>query len=108
MKRDNFDKIILLYLLGQIYTKITKNVNFDQRNRLLRNEFFLGLGNPVRESGTPPYLRSLKMLPIDFCNLYNKLFRSFRLLVKIYGHFKVFSKKIQQPLSQFRFFAVPV
>ena len=26
----------------------------------------LGLGNPVRESGTPDYLRSLKMLPIDF------------------------------------------
>ena len=32
----------------------------------LRNENILGLGNPVRKSSTPDYLRSLKMLPIDF------------------------------------------
>ena len=31
-----------------------------------RNENILGLGNPVQKSGTPDYLRSLKILPIDF------------------------------------------
>ena len=30
------------------------------------NEKIFGLGNPVRESGTPAYMRSLKMLSIDF------------------------------------------
>ena len=53
----------------QIYTKITKNVNFEILATvppILRNKNILGLGNPVRKSGTPDYLRSLKMLPIDF------------------------------------------
>ena len=29
LKRANFEKIILLCSLGQAYTKITKNVNFE-------------------------------------------------------------------------------
>ena len=69
LKRANFEKILLFYLLVQIYTKITKNVNFEilaTVTPFLRNENILGLGNPVRKSGTPDYLRSLKMLPIDF------------------------------------------
>ena len=33
---------------------------------LFQNENILGLDNPVRKSGPPDYLRSLKMLPIDF------------------------------------------
>ena len=32
----------------------------------LQNEIFLGLGNPVQESGTPARLGLLKMLLIDF------------------------------------------
>ena len=32
---------------------------------LFPKRIFLGLGNPVRESGARAYLRSLKMLPID-------------------------------------------
>ena len=53
----------------QINTKITKNINFEICANVppfLQNEIFLGLGNPVRESGTPAYLGSFKMLPIDF------------------------------------------
>ena len=52
-----------------MYTKITKNVNFEISANVppfLRNENFLGLANPLRESGTPAYLRSLKTSPIDF------------------------------------------
>ena len=69
MKRANFEKIILLYLLEQIYTKVTKNVNFEILANVppfLRNKKFLGLGNHVREFGSPPYLRLLKTLYIDF------------------------------------------
>ena len=32
----------------------------------LQNKKFLRLGNHVRESGSPAYLRLLKTLPIDF------------------------------------------
>ena len=49
--------------------KLQKNVHFEILATVppfLRNENFLGLGNPVRESGTPAFLRVLKMLPIDF------------------------------------------
>ena len=49
--------------------KSQKNVNFEILANVppfLRNENFLGLGNPVQESGTPAYLRYFKMLPIDF------------------------------------------
>ena len=74
-------------------------------------KFFLGLGNPVRESGTPAYLRSLKMLPINFSS--QKTYRAKFLghcdsQLRIYGHFKVFSKKIQRLISPFHFLAVPV
>ena len=47
-------------------SKITKNVSFGQRRSLFAKRNFFGLGNPVRETGTPAYLRSLKVLPIDF------------------------------------------
>ena len=66
-----------------MYTKITKNVNFEILANVppfLRNENFLGLGNPVRESGTPAFLRVLKMLPIDFSS--QKTYRA-----KFLGHF---------------------
>ena len=75
---------------------------------LLAKRNFLGLVNPVRESGTPAYLRSLKMLPIDLpshqtCRA--KFLGHFKSQFRIYGHFKVLSKKFQQPLSPFRFFS---
>ena len=44
-------------------------VNFEilaNEPPFLRNENVLGLSSPVRESGTPVYPKSLKMLPIDF------------------------------------------
>ena len=52
--------------------KLQKNVNFEilaTSPPFLRNEKFLGLGNPVRESGTSAYLRSSKVLPIVPKNL---------------------------------------
>ena len=68
-EKGYFEKIILFNLLVQIYTKITKKYqfwNFGQRTPLFAKQNFLGLGNPVQESGNPAYLRSFKMLPIDF------------------------------------------
>ena len=41
-------------------------------------------------------------------NLYNQIFRSFRLLVQHLRSFYVFFEKIQRPLSPFWFFVVPV
>ena len=78
---------------------------------LFAKRIFLGLGNPVRESGTPAYLRSLKMLPIDFSS--QKTYRAkflghFDSQFRIYGHFQVFSKKFQRSIFRFRVFAVPV
>ena len=55
--------------LSKYILKLQKNVNFEILATIppfLRNENILGLGNHVRKSGTPDYLRSLKMLPIDF------------------------------------------
>ena len=77
----------------------------------LRSEIFLGLGNSVRESGTPAYLRALKMLPVDFSS--RKTYRAkflghFDSQFRIYGHFQVFSKKFQRSIFRFRVFAVPV
>ena len=46
LKRAIFEKLILLNLLVQIYTKITKNVYFEimtNETPFLRNENFLGL-----------------------------------------------------------------
>ena len=54
---------------GEYILKLQKNVNFEILATVppfLRNENILGLGNPVPKSGTPDYVRSLKMLPIDF------------------------------------------
>ena len=107
----NFEKIILFYLLVQIDTIITKNINFEILANIpsfLRNEKFLGLGNPGRESGTPAYLRSFKMLPIDF--LFSQIFTAFWLLVQDLRSFKCFFEKISMAVisSLFRFFAVPV
>ena len=69
-KRLFSKKIILLYLLRQIYTKITKNMSilkfWPKYPPFLRNDYFLHLGSPVTKSDTPAYLRSLKMLQIDF------------------------------------------
>ena len=72
---------------------------------------FLGLGNPVWESCTPAYLRSLKILPIDFPwqKTYRANFiRHLDCFFRNYRHFKVFSKKFQQSISPFRVFAVLV
>ena len=63
--------------------KLQKNVNFEILATVplfLRNENILGLGNPVRKSGSPDYLRSLKMLPIDFSSQKTKG-------AKVLGHF---------------------
>ena len=88
LKRAIFEKIILFNLLVQIYTKITKKyhfLNFSQRTSLFAKRNFSGLGKPVRESSSPAYLRSLKILPNDFSSQKKKpvqpYFRSFRLLV---------------------------
>ena len=50
----------------------------------LRNEKKIGLGNPVRGSGISAFLRSSKVLPIDFPsqkNIQSQIFRLFQLLV---------------------------
>ena len=63
--------------------KLQKNVNFEILATVppfLRNENFLGLGNPVQESGTSAYLGSSKVLPIDFSS--QKTYRT-----KFLGHF---------------------
>ena len=64
-------KIVLLYLLWRLYTvlKLQKKVNFEILANVppfLWREIFLGLGHPIGESGPPAYLKSLKMLPINF------------------------------------------
>ena len=75
LKRANLEKILLLYLLGRLYTEITKNGNFEILANVppFSQTNFLGLVNHVREPGTSAYLRSLKMLPIEI-NLNKILF----------------------------------
>ena len=56
LKRAIFEKIILFDLLAQICTKITKKITilkFRPTYPLFAKRNFLGLGNPVKESGTP-------------------------------------------------------
>ena len=113
LKRANFRKIdISLYLLVQLYTKITKNINFEILANLppfWRNENFSGLGNPVGESGTPAYLRSLKLLPTISRpkKPVQPNFRSFGLLVHDLRSFYSFFEKISMDVisvSVFRCF----
>ena len=61
---------------------------------------------------TPPtvfaYLRSWKLLWIHFSSL-KPVEPNFDSYLRIFGHIQVFvKKKLQRPLSLFRFFAVPV
>ena len=52
-----------------------------QQAPFLLNEKFLGLGDPIGESGTPACLRMLKILPINFSSqkpvgLFDSYFKS--------------------------------
>ena len=54
LKRANFEKVILLYLLGQIQTNIRKKCQFEisvNVPKTKQNKKFKGLGNPEKESG---------------------------------------------------------
>ena len=73
----------ILLTRANIYYNYKKNVNFEILANIppfLRNELFLGLGNPVQESGISDFLRSVKILRIDFSS--QKTLRA-----KFLGHF---------------------
>ena len=94
LKRANFEKIILLYLLEQIYTKVTKNVNFEILPNVppfCETKLFW-TWQPCSRIWHSCLSGVLKMLPIDFSsqkNMYNQIFRSFRPLAQsFYGFFE--------------------
>ena len=100
MKRTNFEKIILLFLLGQIFTRITKkNVNFEILAHVppfAKRKFFM-TWQPCRriwQSCLSEVLKNVTNRLLVPKNRYTQIFRSFRLLVQDLRSFHVFFEKI--------------